>query len=118
MVLEHMADCHVLLHPSLHDSGGMVVTEAMAAGRPVICLNLGGPALQVVDGETGYKVEAISPEQAINAIEQDMIKLAENPELRRNMGEASRRRVQECLKWEHHAAAAQKIYAELVAPKS
>jgi glycosyltransferase involved in cell wall biosynthesis len=29
--------------PSLHDSGGMVVIEALAAGLPVICLDLGGP---------------------------------------------------------------------------
>jgi glycosyltransferase involved in cell wall biosynthesis len=32
-----------LVFPSLHDSGGMVVLEALAAGLPVICLDLGGP---------------------------------------------------------------------------
>jgi hypothetical protein len=38
-----LADSHVLVHPSLHDSGGCVCLEPMAAGR-VICLDLGGPA--------------------------------------------------------------------------
>lgn len=33
----------VFLFPSLHDSSGNVVLEAMAAGCPVICLDLGGP---------------------------------------------------------------------------
>jgi len=33
------------LFPSLHDSGGTVVMEAIAHGRPVICLDLGGPAV-------------------------------------------------------------------------
>lgn len=33
----------LLLFPSLHDSGGFVVLEALAHGLPVICLDLGGP---------------------------------------------------------------------------
>jgi glycosyltransferase involved in cell wall biosynthesis len=36
-----------LLFPSLHDSGGTVVMEALAHGKPVICLDLGGPATTV-----------------------------------------------------------------------
>lgn len=39
----------VLLFPSLHDSGGMVVLEAMQQGLPVVCLKLGGPAVLVDD---------------------------------------------------------------------
>jgi glycosyltransferase involved in cell wall biosynthesis len=39
-----LGECHVLVHPSLHDSGGWVCLEAMAAGRPLLCLDLGGPA--------------------------------------------------------------------------
>lgn len=38
---------HVLLFPSLHDSGGNVVLEAQAFGCPVICLDIGGPATLV-----------------------------------------------------------------------
>jgi glycosyltransferase involved in cell wall biosynthesis len=37
----------VLLFPSLHDSGGMVVLEALAAGLPVVCLDIGGPGVIV-----------------------------------------------------------------------
>jgi glycosyltransferase involved in cell wall biosynthesis len=33
----------LLLFPSLHDSGGFVVLEALSHGLPVICLDLGGP---------------------------------------------------------------------------
>ncbi|HRK78631.1 MAG TPA: glycosyltransferase family 4 protein [Thiobacillus sp.] len=39
----------VLLFPSLHDSGGMVVLEAMQHGLPVVCLKLGGPGVLVND---------------------------------------------------------------------
>jgi glycosyltransferase involved in cell wall biosynthesis len=33
----------LLLFPSLHDSGGFVVLEALSHGLPVFCLDLGGP---------------------------------------------------------------------------
>lgn len=44
-----------LLFPSLHDSSGNVVLEAMARGLPVICLELGGPA-EIVDSSCGRVV--------------------------------------------------------------
>ena len=33
----------LLFFPSLHDSGGFVVLEALSHGLPVVCLDLGGP---------------------------------------------------------------------------
>lgn len=47
---------HVFLFPSLHDSGGLVVIEAMSAGIPVVCLNLGGPGVSVTP-ECGSKID-------------------------------------------------------------
>jgi glycosyltransferase involved in cell wall biosynthesis len=46
-VLALYATHDALLFPSLHDSSGTVVMEAIAHGRPVICLDLGGPAVTV-----------------------------------------------------------------------
>jgi glycosyltransferase involved in cell wall biosynthesis len=46
----------VLLFPALHDSGGMVVLEAMNQGLPVVCLKLGGPAT-LVNESCGYAVD-------------------------------------------------------------
>ena len=55
--LRLLAECDVLVHPTLHDSGGWVCLEAMVAARPVVCLDLGGPGVQVTD-ETGIKLPA------------------------------------------------------------
>lgn len=44
---EHYAAADVLLFPSLRDSGGMVVLEALGHGVPVISTDLGGPGLIV-----------------------------------------------------------------------
>src|SRR5262249_17128782 len=42
--LFELYDTHsLLLFPSLHDSGGFVVLEALSHGLPVVCLDLGGP---------------------------------------------------------------------------
>jgi glycosyltransferase involved in cell wall biosynthesis len=38
---------HGFLFPSLHDSGGNVVLEALSFGLPVVCLNIGGPVTLV-----------------------------------------------------------------------
>lgn len=52
---EEYARHDVLLFPSLRDSGGMVVLEALACGRPVVCLDLGGPGV-IMDDSCGYKI--------------------------------------------------------------
>ena len=66
--------------PSLHDSGGMVVLEALAAGLPVICLNLGGPGT-IVNPSCGFRVEAIeaSEFEVISGLASAMIQLATDP---------------------------------------
>jgi glycosyltransferase involved in cell wall biosynthesis len=46
-VLKLHSDHDAFIFPSLHDSGGTVVKEALSRGKPVICLDLGGPAVMV-----------------------------------------------------------------------
>jgi glycosyltransferase involved in cell wall biosynthesis len=98
-VLEKLGDCDILLSPSLHDSGGWVSLEAMAAGRPVVCLDLGGPGLQV-SRETGIKVPAISPEQVITDLAAGLEDLVKDPERRARMSSASRERIRKYFNWD------------------
>jgi glycosyltransferase involved in cell wall biosynthesis len=46
----------LLLFPSLHDSGGYVVLEALSHGMPVVCLDLGGPR-DIVTTNSGIVVK-------------------------------------------------------------
>ena len=97
--LAKLARCHVLLHPSLHESGGGACLEAMAAGLPVVCLDLGGPAVTATE-ETAFVVPAYRPEQAIQDLADALSRLVKDPALRLRMGEAAQERVRQTYSWE------------------
>ncbi|MGP1383525.1 MAG: glycosyltransferase family 4 protein [Thainema sp.] len=111
--LKRLGESHVLVHPSLHDSGGWVCIEAMASGRPVICLNLGGPAIQVTE-KTGFKVPAQEPEQATQEMATAMQKLAYDPDLRVQMGQAGRQLVADNFSWKVVGNRLNLLYEETV----
>jgi glycosyltransferase involved in cell wall biosynthesis len=112
-VLEKLQNCHVLVHPSLHDSGGWVCLEAMSAGLPVICLDLGGPSLQVTD-ETGFKIQAISPEQAVKELADAMCRLAQDTSLRWRMSKAGRQRLIDYFDWDKKGEGIRDIYQQVM----
>jgi len=97
-IWQMLGEARALVHPSLHESGGFVCLEAMAAGRPVICLDLGGPAVQVT-AATGFKISAIAPQQAVADIANAMTCLANDAKLSAELGKAGQRRANELFNW-------------------
>lgn len=112
LTLQKLGECHVLIHPSLHDSGGWVCLEAMAAGRPVICLDLGGPGVQVTK-ETGFKISAHSPAQAILDMAKAMRLLAHDRKLLERMGQAAQERVYREYTWDRKGEILNSLYLEI-----
>ena len=111
--LAKLGECTALIHPSLHESGGLVCLEAMAAGRPVICLNLGGPALQVTE-TTGFKICADSPEIAVGKMATAMTQLAQDKEVWQTMSQEGIKRVQKFFTWENKGHLLAQLYEELL----
>jgi glycosyltransferase involved in cell wall biosynthesis len=114
--LQKLGSCTALVHPSLHDSGGWVCLEAMMAARPVLCLDLGGPAVQVT-AQTGFKVDAHDPESAAKGLAAAMVRLANDPELRLSMGRAGQVRVKEFYNWEVRGHQICQLYEDVVKTK-
>jgi glycosyltransferase involved in cell wall biosynthesis len=112
--LEILAEHDCLLFPSFQDSGGpFAVLEAMEAGLPVICLNMGGPALTVTD-ETGIRVGVKNHRQVVRDLAAALLRLAGDPELRESMGADGKRRLQEKYLWERKAGVINSLYARAV----
>lgn len=87
-----MADADFLVLPSVtvQEMFGLVLLEAMAAGRPVITTAVPSGVREVsVPGETGLEV----PLRDVRALATAMQQLAADPALRERMGNAGRERV-------------------------
>lgn len=86
----------LMVFPSLRDSGGMVVLEAMSYGLPVICLDLGGPG-QIVNETCGRiistknKTEYELIEDISNAIQE----LSSNKQLLESLSQGAIKRTSE-----------------------
>ncbi|MHB9146731.1 MAG: glycosyltransferase family 4 protein [Symbiobacteriia bacterium] len=102
----------VFLFPSLHESGGMVVIEAMAIGLPIVCLDLGGPTLSVTR-DSGFLIKPTNPRQTVQDLSAALIRLATDHGLRVKMGEAARARVAEHYTWGQKSNFLASLYCRL-----
>ena len=101
----------VIVVPSeWYENCPMSVLEAMAFGKAVIASNIGGIPELVLDGETGFLLEAGNP----GALSECLEKTMGNPTLRAQLGIAGRRRVEECFSADQHFAKLMEIYSALV----
>ncbi len=82
------AQCFCL--PSIQEGFGIAFTEAMAAGLPIVACRAAAVPEVVTDGVTGLLVSPRRPTELAQAIETLLV----NEGLRKDIGEAGRRRVQ------------------------
>ena len=80
----------LLIHSSRNDGTSLVLLEAMACGRPVVGMAVGGIREIVENEQTGMLVEAGDCVAMANQV----IELLEQPRLMKTMGIAGRRRVE------------------------
>jgi len=81
----------ILLLPSFWEGFGIVLIEAMAAGKPAISTDTSSMPEIIVDGQTGY----IVPPGDAEALAERAIKLLRDSSLREKFGKAARQRVLE-----------------------
>ncbi len=81
--------CELLVHPAFGEPFGLAVTEAMAAGKPVVATRVEGPARIVLDGQTGILVEPGD----VDALAAAICRLLQDPVEARAMGRRGLERV-------------------------
>jgi glycosyltransferase involved in cell wall biosynthesis len=111
-VAAEMARCHVFCLPSVRESGGAVLLEAMACARPVIAIGFGGPA-EIVDDEVGRLLAPVSAEQVTADLAAVLADVFSDPEQWRQRGVAGRRRAARRFSWPAKVADATVLYDEL-----
>ena len=105
-----MADLDVFVLPSLWEGFGLVLVEAMAAGRPVVASAVGPIPEIVADGETGLLVPPGDPVALAEAI----ITLLRDPARAAAMGKAGRSRVEQELRLDAMVARTEALYTRLI----
>jgi phosphatidylinositol alpha-mannosyltransferase len=105
----HEAD--LLCAPSLTgESFGMILTEAFAAGTPVLASNIAGYADVVTDGEDGILVPPADPQR----LAEELQSLSRDPDRLKRMGLAARESAVRYA-WPSVAAGVEKVYERAVA---
>lgn len=100
----------IFVLPSEKEGLPRAILEAMLMEKPVIASNITGPVELVIDGETGFLVPVRHPEVFANCI----LKLIEDDELRKQMGEKARKRVIEKFSIEKYIAQIENALKEIL----
>lgn len=99
VLLSRMASSDVILFPSLRDGGGTVVVEAMSVGKPVVCLDIGGPGMHITE-ECGIKVTPGSPPDTVHKLADALERLYLDEDLRHRLGKAAQEKAERSYHWD------------------
>ena len=112
-IAHEFASADIFVFPSLRDTSGTVVLEAMATGLPVICFDHQGAAL-MVGKECGIKVRANDYTEAVSSLRDAMTSMIQNEEQRRDFGFKARASVESVHDWSSKVARIHAYYMELL----
>jgi len=104
------ADIYVL--PSLRETTGTAVFEAMANKLPVVSLKQNG-VKHIVEPDMGILVDIKSTEQVLDDLANALKCLIENPKLRQDMGQAGYRKIREQFTWSERARTMSGVYEQI-----
>lgn len=102
-----IAKWDIYIQPSLSESFGLAIAQAMDLGIPVIASRTGGIP-ELVDNNSGILVTPKNPEALSSAI----IKLAQDEKLRNKMGLSARERIKKYFSLEIMINKTEKLYSE------
>ena len=90
-VIDYYVNSSVFLSTSRWEGFGVVVTEAMECGLPVVSFKTDGPSEIITDQEDGYLIENYDLKQYADAIET----LMTDVELRKKMSQNAQKRARD-----------------------
>ena len=110
VVVQLYSHAAVFCCPSVYEPFGIINLEAMACETAVVASAVGGILEVVVDGETGILV----PPAKADALVAALTRLLNDPDTRRRMGQAGRRRVEAQFSWASVAERTERVYRDAI----
>jgi glycosyltransferase involved in cell wall biosynthesis len=104
-----MENWDIYVQPSISESFGLSVAEAMSMGIPVIATAAGGLS-ELVDGDSGILVNS-KDSQALSCA---IIKLGLNPKLRSNLGLHAKNRIEKYFSLNDMVKKTERLYEKIV----
>ena len=104
------AACDVFVLPSVYEAMGMVLVEAMSAGKPLIGSKVGGIPEIIKEGKNGLLFEPMNFKKLAEMI----LILMEDEKLRSKMGKSSRKMAEDFFSWENISKKVYKIYKNII----
>lgn len=104
--------CHLHVLPSIRESGGATILEAMAQGRPSAALDHGGPS-QSITPETGFLLPCRDSDQVIDDLAALMLRLRRDRSILDSMAESCLEKARCQYTWHAKVEAALAAYQSL-----
>lgn len=100
----------VLLFPTVREGFGLAAAEAMACGLPVVATDCSSLPELIDEGKGGF----LCPRGDVDAFASKILILAENPQLRREMGEYNRAKVEKMFTLERMVNQYKELFEEIL----
>jgi len=107
---DFLQQCNLFTHPSVAEGFGLVVSEAMLAGLPIIAAKAGALPELIIDGESGLLVDPLDAQAWAEAI----IKLMNDATFAKQLGDNGKFRAKNMFSVEKFVANYEKFYKEII----
>lgn len=123
-VPKYIAAADFAVFPSLAEATSIAALEVMACGKPVVASNVGGLPEIIINGENGLLVDFDTKESSytdyglsedsLKNLEKAIVKMAQDEEMRKEMGLNARRIVESEFSWDKYIDKIETIYRRIV----
>lgn len=96
--LDMIEHSDIFIFPSLKEGGTWALMEAMAIGLPVVCLDWAGMAVETTS-DTAIQIPVSNPRKMEKDFGHAISLLINSPQLRKQIGQAARKRIKEVFNW-------------------
>ncbi|PCJ94033.1 MAG: hypothetical protein COA50_12795 [Flavobacteriaceae bacterium] len=111
-LMQLFKEASVFLFPS-HEGAGMVVSEALSFGLPVVCLDNCGPG-EFINDSCGFTIPIQEYSKTVRALGDAISKMYQDPKLRLELGKNARQLYEEKFHWNRRGELLDAVYSNIL----